>query len=44
VNKKCKGERLGLSHIESKEAMGAIGSYLAKMHNASSSYCKKYPR
>jgi hypothetical protein len=43
VNKKCKGDSLEVSHMQDKEAMGAVGSYLAKMHKASRTFKKKYP-
>jgi len=44
VNKKCKGETLDANHCQEKEAMSAVGSYLAKMHNASRAYKAKCPK
>ena len=41
VNKKCRGETLDANHCQEKEAMGAVGTYLAKMHNASRTYKAK---
>jgi len=41
VNKKCTGVTLAASHCIEKEAMSAIGSYLAKMHNATRTYKAK---
>lgn len=43
VNKKCRGDTLEVSHMRDREAMGAVGSYLAKMHNASRTYKEKHP-
>ena len=42
VNEKCRGDTLEASHMQDRAAMGAVGSYPAKMHNASRTYKEKH--
>jgi hypothetical protein len=44
VNKMCRGEKLTAKNCQEKEVVSAIGTFLAKMHNASRSFKAKSPK